>query len=102
MHHRDETCQETLAMQRPYVRFTVRRMMAAVAAVALVLGMLVAALRWFLYPHITVTVFNETGSPLSDVRVSYAGGERTAERIMPCGIAASDIQSYGESTIFFS
>jgi heme/copper-type cytochrome/quinol oxidase subunit 2 len=45
----------------PRVWFTVRQMMVAVAVVALVLGMLVACLRWFRYVQSTAECFNETG-----------------------------------------
>jgi hypothetical protein len=57
-------------------------MMVAVAVVALVLGMLVACLRWFLYVLSTANCFNETGAPLSDVRVSFSGGERNADLLI--------------------
>ncbi len=61
-------------MRFPRVRFSVRRMIVAVAAVALVLGMLVACLRWFLYMVSTAEVFNETDAPLSDVRAQSCKG----------------------------
>ncbi len=83
-------------------RFTVRRMMSAVAIVALVLGFLVRFLGWFLDPHITVMVFNQAHFTLSDVSISYSGGDRTAARIVPGGMATADIRSQGESDMTLS
>jgi hypothetical protein len=89
-------------MRLPRERFTTRRMMVAVAAVALVLGILVYCLRWLQYPHINVTIFNETSTPIFDVRVTFMLGERTAERLGPGGVAVAVIQSGGDAGIFFS
>ena len=88
--------------QPPTLRFTVRRMMVGVAAVALVLGILVSCLRWVQYPHINVTIFNETSTSIGDVRLSFLYGERTAERLRPGGVAFTEIQSGGDAGIFFS
>jgi len=89
-------------MRLPRVWFTVRRMMVAVAGVAFMLGILVSCLRWLQYPHIDVTIFNETSAPISDVRLGFLYGERTAERLRPDGIAVTEIQSGGDAGIHFS
>jgi hypothetical protein len=89
-------------MRDPRVRFGVRRLIFAVAAVALALGILVPSLRWLQYPHITVTVFNETSAPISDLRITFLYGKRTAKQLGPGGVAVAEIQSGGESGVFFS
>jgi hypothetical protein len=83
-------------------RLTIGGMIVAVAAVAVVFGMLVSCLRWLQYPHINVTVFNDTSTSISDLRVSFMLGERTAERLGPGGVAVAEIQSGGDAGIFFS
>jgi hypothetical protein len=93
---------ETPLMRLPRERFTIWRMMIAIAAVALVLGILVYCLRWLQYPHIDVTIFNETSTTIRDVRVIFMLGERTAERLGPGGIVVAEIQSGGDACIFFS
>jgi hypothetical protein len=89
-------------MRLPRVRFTVRRIIAVVAALGLTLGIIVNLVGWFLNPHITVTVFNETNDMLTEVVVAYQGGQRRAEQIMPGGSASSDIRSSGESGVTLS
>ena len=89
-------------MRLHHERITIWRMMVAVAAVALVLGILVSCLRWVQYPHINVTIFNETSTSICDVRISFLYGERTAEQLRPGGVAFTEIQSGGDAGIFFS
>jgi hypothetical protein len=59
-------------MRLPRERFTIWRMMVMVAAVALVLGILVSRLRWLQYPHINVSISNETSTPISVLPESRA------------------------------
>ena len=59
-------------MGLPCERFSVRRLMVAVAT--LVLAILVSCLRWLEYPHIHVAIHNETVAPIYDVRVSFMLG----------------------------
>lgn len=89
-------------MKIPRVRITIWRMIVAVAAVALVLGILVSCLRWVQYPHIDVTIFNKSSTPIRNLRVSFLYGERTAERLGSGGVAFTEIQSGGDAGIFFS
>jgi hypothetical protein len=86
-------------------RFTIRRMMVMVGAATIVLGLLVACLRWSVYPHIDVTIFNETSGPIYDLHLHVSfwyDEERTAERLKAGGIAFTEIQSGGDAGIFFS
>lgn len=76
--------------------------MLAVAGAALVFAIFVTCLRWLRYPHVTVTIFNETSTAICDVRIRFAFGERTAEWIKPGGFAVTEIQSAGDSGVFFS
>jgi hypothetical protein len=94
----DQDSQEAPLVRTPRRLLTLRRMAVAVAAVVLVL----ACLRWLLYPHVNVTVFNESSTAIRDVRLRFLYGERTAERIEPGGFAATEIQSGGESGVFIS
>jgi hypothetical protein len=89
-------------MQRLCLRFTVGSIMLAVAVAALVLGIFMACLLWARYPHIKVTIFNESSATISDVRVKFLYGERTAKRVRPGGIAVTEIQSGGDAGIFLS
>lgn len=89
-------------MQLPRERFTIGRMMVVIAAAALVLVILVSCLRWLQYPHIDVTIFNETSTPIRDLRVSFLYGERTANELRPGGVAVTVIQSGGDGGILFS
>jgi hypothetical protein len=75
-----------------------RQTAVAVATVALVLS----CLRWLLYPHVNVTVFNETSTAIRDLRLGFSDGVRTAERIEPGGYATTEIQSGGESGVFLT
>ena len=76
--------------------------MLAVAVAALVLGIFVVGLRWLLYPHVNVTIFNETSTVIFDLRVRFLYGERTAERIERGGCAVTEIQSGGDAGVFIS
>ena len=76
-------------------------MLAEVGA-ALVFGILMACLIWLLYPHVNVTMFNETSAAIYDVRIRFLYGERTAERIDPGGCAVTGIQSGGDAGVFLS
>jgi hypothetical protein len=84
------------------VKFSVRGIMLAVACVALAVGVCMPCLRWLVYPHVTVTIFNETSSALREVRIKFLYGVRNAERIEPGGSAITDIQSGGEAGVFLS
>jgi len=84
------------------MRFTVRRLMVAVAVVALMLGAGVSFLKWCFDPSITVVVLNETGQPLNDVRVFWSGGARNSKRIGPGGVATWRINPYGSFAINLS
>jgi hypothetical protein len=85
-------------VRAPRIRFTIRRMAVAASAFALVL----TCLGWLLYPHVNVTVFNESSTAISDVRLKFLYGERTADRIEPGGHAATEIHSGGEAGVFIS
>ena len=85
-------------MRSPRIRFTVRRMAVAVAAVALVF----VCLRWLLYPHVNVTIFNESSAAIRDVHLRFLYGERRTERIEPGRCATTEIQSGGDSGIFIT
>ena len=76
--------------------------MLAIAGIALVLAIFMAFLRWLRYPHVKVTISNETSTALRDVRIRFLYGERTAERIEPGGFAVTEIQSGGEAGVFLS
>jgi hypothetical protein len=84
------------------VRFKVWQMMIVVAFAALAFAISTVCLRWLSYPHISLTIFNETSASISDVRVEFLYGERTAERLAPGGAAATEIQSGGNAGIFVS
>jgi hypothetical protein len=75
-------------------------MMVAVASAAVACGALVGGFRWFLYPHVRVTIFNETSSAVHEVRVKCFGGENSAERIEAGGSASVDIQCGGEDNVY--
>ena len=86
-------------------RFTIRWMIVMVGAVAVGLGLLVACLRWAAYPHINVTVLNETSAPIYDLHLHvgfWYDEERTAEQLRASGVAFTEIQSGGDAGIFFS
>jgi hypothetical protein len=74
----------------------------ATAGGALLLGIIVTCLAWLMYPHIDLTVFNESSNPVFDVCVTFSYGERTAARIDPAGVAAAHIQSGGDAGVFLS
>jgi hypothetical protein len=77
-------------------------MMLAVAVVAFVVGFFVSCLRWLQYPHINVTIFNETSAPICDLHLSFFCGNRTADQLRPGGVAVAEIQSNPEAGIFLS
>lgn len=76
--------------------------MLMVAGAALVFAIFVAFLRWAQYPHINLTIFNETSSAICDLRITFLHGERTADRIQPGGFAVTEIESGGDSTVLLS
>jgi hypothetical protein len=81
---------------------TLRRIALVLAAAALVFGIFIPVLGWLLYPHVKVTIFNETTDALCDVRLRFLYGERMAERIAPGGFAVTEIQSGGDAGVFIS
>jgi hypothetical protein len=60
--------------------FSVRQAMIAVAVLGCVMGMGMA-FRRLLFPQVTITVINDTASPLANVCLSFHGGERSARAI---------------------
>jgi len=76
--------------------------MFAVACASLLLGILMACLRWVRYPHINVTIFNETSTTICDLHLSSMYCERTAQRVKPGGVAITEIQSGGDGCIYFT
>jgi hypothetical protein len=84
------------------VRFTVRGIMLVVACVALILGIFMACVERVRYPHINVKILNESSTTISDVRVSFLYGERTAAQLRSGGVAFTEIQSGGDAGIFVS
>jgi hypothetical protein len=77
-------------------------MMAAFVPLALALAVFVSCLRWLQYPHIDVTIINETPHPVLDLHLTFAYGERTVERLEPRSVAVTEIQSYGEEDLSLS
>jgi hypothetical protein len=72
------------------------------AGAALALAIPIACFRWLVYPHVKLTVFNETSTAIRDVCVKCDFTKRTAERIEPGGLAVTDIQAGGESMVYIS
>ena len=72
--------------------------LAAGAALAFVVA--IACFIWLVYPHVKLTIFNESSIALRDVCVKCDCTKRTAERIEPGGYAVTDIQPGGESTVY--
>jgi hypothetical protein len=66
-------------------------MMLAVAIVAIGLCIL-SSFGWLQDPHVDVTIFNETSGPISDLRVTFPGGYRTAEQLAPGRVATTQVQ----------
>jgi hypothetical protein len=89
-------------MKQLRARCRMRRIMLGVAGAALVFGIPIACFIWLVYPHVKLTIFNETSAAIRDVRISFFYGERTAERIDPGGFAVTEIQSGGSTTVFLS
>jgi hypothetical protein len=81
----------TRRTRRPGWRFNLRTSALTVAIAALVLGGIVGSYSWLIYPHVELTIFNETATAISDIRVKFSEGECTAERIEPGGTAVADI-----------
>jgi hypothetical protein len=77
-------------------------MVLAAAGAALVLATLAACLRWLAYPHVKLTIINESAAAISDVRIDFLYGERTAERIEPGAGAVTEIQSGGDAGVYIS
>ena len=88
--------------ERPRRRLTLRRVMLAVAALALALGIFMAVARWFVYPHVKLTIVNESSAAICDVRIDFLYGERTAKRIEPGVVAESEIRSGGSAGVYIS
>ena len=80
-------------MGLPCEQFSVRRLMVAVVAAAPVLAILVSWLRWLEYPHIDVTIHNETVAPIYGVQVSSMLGALQAPILMDewCLVKATSI-----------
>jgi hypothetical protein len=83
------------------VRFTVRGLMLVVAGVALFLGVIITSLRWLQYPHINVTIVNETSSPIYSVCLSSYSTERKVGQLRSGGVAMTVIQD-GESNMWLT
>jgi hypothetical protein len=64
-------------------QFGLRALAFTKAVAALGCGALIGYLRWLRFPHIDVRIFNETDTPLSDLRVESWFTERTTERPGP-------------------
>jgi hypothetical protein len=77
----------------------IREIMLFLAGVALSLGILV---NWLKCPRVKLTIFNETGQAMRDVRISFMSGARTAERIEPGGFAVTEIETSGDAGVFMS
>jgi hypothetical protein len=80
-------------------QFTVRGLIVTVAAFGVALGSGVMWLRWHRNPYVTVCVHNDTSDPLSDVRIRYRYGERTAGMIKAGGEASCEIRCSGASDV---
>ena len=84
------------------VRFTLKIAMVAVGVAALVAGVCVLFLRWLLFPHVDVTVFNETTATISELLIDDEHVTRTAEKLGPGGVALTTIQPDDEACISLS
>jgi hypothetical protein len=73
--------------------------MITAAAVGVALGLGVLSLRWHQNPYITVRVRDDTSEPLTDVRIRYRYGERTAGMIKPGAAASWTICCSGASDV---
>jgi hypothetical protein len=69
-----------------------------VAVAGLVLGCFVA-IQWVLDRGVTVSVINETGAALDQVRLTFTGGDCRAERIEAGGREIWAVSPWGESGI---
>jgi hypothetical protein len=72
------------------------------AVAVLAFAIAIAFFSWLLYPHVNLTIFNESSAAMGDVRIDYFYGSRTAERIEPGGIALAVFQIYGGGTVSMS
>lgn len=95
-----EPGRDVVIMQGPPIRG--RTKIIAGLVVALVLGAIARPVAWLVYPHMNVTIYNESSAAIRDVRLSSFYGVRTAARIEPGGYATTAIQSSGESGVFLS
>jgi hypothetical protein len=82
--------------------FSICAMMLTVVAAAIGLALIVRYVRWLQYPHIKVSIFNETPTPIGDLDLRFMYGERTAAQLRPGGAAVTEIQSGGDAGIYFS
>jgi hypothetical protein len=80
----------------------VRHIVLIAASAALFFGILIACLSWLVYPHVTVTIFNETSAAIRDVRLDSFYGERTSERIEPGAFAVTEFQIIPGDTLSMS
>jgi hypothetical protein len=80
----------------------VRRVMLIAAIAALVIGSPVASFIWLAYPHVKVTILNETSTAIRNVRLDSFYGERTAERIEPGAFAVTEFQMIAGDTLSMS
>jgi hypothetical protein len=72
------------------------------AVAVLTFAIAIAFFIWLLYPHVNLTIFNESSAAVGDVRIDYFYGSRTAERIEPGGVALTVFQIYGGGTVSMS
>ena len=88
--------------QRRSGRFKVRRIILIATLAALVLGIPISCFTWLAYPHVKLTIYNETPVAMCDVRISFLFGQRTAAEIRPGGSAVTEIQSGGSAKVSLS
>src|ERR1700679_4000972 len=79
-----------------------RRNMLWGAVAVLAFAIAIAFFIRLLYPHVNLTIFNESSSAMGDVRIDYFYGRRTGERIEPGGVALTVFQIYGGGTVSMS
>jgi hypothetical protein len=93
---------EDLAIDQFRMRFSMRGIVLIVTGVAVVFGILIAGLSWLVYPHVKLTIFNESSSAICDVRIDMFYAKRTAERIEPGGFAVTEFQIVAGDTVSMS
>jgi hypothetical protein len=89
-------------MRLPRLRCSVRSMMLVVATLAVILGVGLSYLRWFMNPSIEVRIINETNEALTDVRLlhhDYYGGTGMVGRVAPGAVVHRTIRCTSEGTI---